>query len=103
MNRDEKLQQMQHMLGFVEETDVLDVYLLQAKSLILNTRYPFGYTAEQDKIEPKYEQLQIELAIVLYNERGAEGQSQHSENGVNRTWRSKSQILAEITPFASAL
>jgi len=102
MSNDEKIQQMQVMLDCVEDTKVLRVYLLQAKSLILNTRFPFGFTLDQE-VEPRYEQLQIELAIVLYNERGAEGQSTHSENGVNRTWRSKNQILAEITPYGKSL
>lgn len=102
MTNESKIAQMLIMLGSEEDTNVLEVYLLQAKSLILNTRFPFGYTGDKD-VEPKYEQLQIELAIVLFNERGAEGQSNHSENGVSRTWRTKDQILAEITPYACSL
>lgn len=102
MTNNEKLTQMSIMLGETVDADVLSVYLLQAKSLILNTRFPFGYSSNQD-VEAKYEQLQIELAIVLFNERGAEGQSNHSENGVSRTWRTKNAILAEIAPMVSAL
>lgn len=102
MTNESKIAQMLIMLGSEEDTNVLEVYLLQAKSLILNTRFPFGYTSDKD-VEPKYEQLQIELAIVLFNERGAEGQSNHSENGVSRTWRTKDQILAEITPYGCSL
>lgn len=102
MKCEEKLNQMAVMLGEEVDTQILSVYLSQAKSLILNTRFPYGFKDTQE-VEPKYEQLQIELAIVLFNERGAEGQSTHSENGVSRTWRSKNQILAEITPYASAI
>lgn len=102
MTLDEKISQMVIMLGVEVAPCVLSVYLQQAKSLVLNTRFPYGYEKGQE-VEPKYEQLQIELAIVLFNERGAEGQSSHNENGVSRTWRSKSQILGEITPFANVL
>ena len=101
MSNDEKIEQMQAMLGEDYSPRLLGVYLQQAKQLILNKRFPFG---EQPKeIENKYEQLQIELAITLFNERGAEGQSSHNENGVSRSWRSKDEILAEVVPYASVL
>jgi len=102
MTNDDKLAQMQRQLGSEEDSEILNDYLLQAKSLILNTRFPYGYDYGTE-VEPKYEQLHIELAIVLFNERGAEGQSSHNENGVNRSWRTKGEILAEITPMAGVL
>lgn len=102
MNRDEKLTQMSIMLDEDYDTVILSAYLLQAKSLILNKRFPFGYESDQE-VEPKYEQLQIELAIALFNERGAEGQANHNENGISRSWRTKSQLLEEVVPYASAL
>ena len=47
-------------------------------------------------VEGKYEYDLLELAIVLFNERGVEGQETHNENGVNRKWRSEQQILKSI-------
>lgn len=102
MTLDEKVEQMKIMLGDENwDANVLQVYLRQAKQLILNKRFPFN-TKESD-VEPKYEQLQIELAITLFNERGAEGQKSHNENGINRSWRSKDEIMNDVVPYASVL
>ena len=102
MTNDEKIEQMQVELDENYSPRELGVYLRKAKQKILNKRFPFGYLIEQD-VEPQYEQLQIELAIVLFNERGVEGQSHHNENGVHRTWRSVDEIMAEIVPYVSVV
>lgn len=102
MTNDEKIEQMQIMLGEDYKPRLLGVYLQKAKSMILNKRFPFGYLVEQE-VEAQYEQLQIELAICLFNERGAEGQSSHNENGVSRSWRSKDEIMLEVVPYANVL
>lgn len=101
MTNDEKIEQIKVMLGEDYDTDVLSVYLRQAKSFILNKRYPYG--SQPNDVEPQYEQLQIELAITLFNERGVEGQKSHNENGVSRSWRTKDEIMAEVVPYASVL
>lgn len=102
MTNDEKIEQMQIELGDDFDTKTLNVYLRKAKDSILKKRFPFGYSLDQE-IEPQYEQLQIELAIVLFNERGAEGQKTHKENGVDRSWRTKEEILFDVVPYASVL
>ena len=96
MTIEEKLNQMKVMLDISsdEEDSVLMVYLNLAQQKILNHRFPYGTTLVE--IEQQYEYDQIELAIVLYNQRGAEGQVTHNENGVNRTWRTEHQILKGI-------
>lgn len=100
MTDDEKVEQMQAMLDEeADNTEVLYIYLSMAKRKILNRRYPFGYE-EDTVVEPQYEQLQIELAICLFNLKGAEGQSTHTENGVNRVWRKESDLLQTIVPYA---
>ena len=101
MTNDEKIVQMQTMLDENYSTDVLSVYLRQAKQLILNKRFPFG--EQPTDVEERYEQLQIELAISLFNERGAEGQSTHNENGVSRRWRTKEEIMHDVVPCAFVL
>ena len=101
MTNDEKIEQMQVMIGEEHPPKVLGIYLRQAKQLILNKRFP--YDEQPSEVEDKYEQLQIELAISLFNERGAEGQKSHNENGVSRTWRTKEEIMHDVVPCASVL
>lgn len=77
-----------------EDSSILTDYLLTAKNKILTHRFP--YDKNQTEVEPRYEYDQIELAIVLYNQKGGEGQASHSENGIKREWRTEHQILSAI-------
>ena len=84
----------------LELEDVLE----SAKAVILSRRYPFG---EQPlEIEDRYKDLQIRIAVEMYNKRGVEGQTAHSENGVSRTYSSANvskELLNEITPKAGVV
>lgn len=84
----------------LELEDVLE----SAKAVILSRRYPFG---EQPlEIEEKYKDLQIRIAVEMYNKRGVEGQTSHSENGVSRSYSSANvseELLREITPKAGVV
>lgn len=84
----------------LELEDVLE----SAKAVILSRRYPFG---EQPlDIEDKYKDLQIRIAVEMYNKRGVEGQTSHNENGVSRSYSSASvseELLREITPKAGVV
>ncbi len=85
------------------ELELVDV-LESAKAVILSRRYPFG--EHPDEIEKKYEDLQVRIAVELYNKRGVEGQTSHSENGVSRSYASASvseDLLREITPKAGVV
>lgn len=44
-----------------------------------------------------------ELAMYDWNHIGAEGEVSHSENGINRTWNSRNDILVDVIPFATVL
>lgn len=44
-----------------------------------------------------------ELAMYDWNHIGAEGETSHSENGTSRTWNQRSNILADVTPFATII
>lgn len=80
-----------------EDEIVLDGLLSRAASLILNRMYPFGY--DDTKTVPfRYEHIQIQLAVELYTQRGAEGQISHSENGISRSWPEESALLKKIVP-----
>jgi hypothetical protein len=82
----------------------LEEILESAKAVILSRRYPFGnYPLD---IEERYKDLQIRIAVEMYNKRGAEGETSHSENGVSRTYSSANvseELLREITPKAGVV
>ena len=85
----------------IAENDVLQLELMAAETMILNKMYPFGYP-DGTKVPARYEKLQIKLAVELYNQRGAEGQVSHSENGTTRMWGASS-ILAQIVPHCGSV
>ncbi len=77
----------------------LEDILESAKAVILSRRFPFGDWPEE--LENKYKDLQIRIAVEMFNKRGAEGETAHSENGVSRSYSSASvseELLREITP-----
>ena len=80
------------------DNELVDI-LESAKAVILSRRFPFGeWPAE---IEDKYKDLQIRIAVEMFNKRGAEGETAHSENGVSRSYASANvseDLLKEITP-----
>jgi hypothetical protein len=103
MTIEEKIVEMQ--IGIAPETEedsVLKSELLTAEAMILNKMYPFGYE-DGVVIPPRYERLQIKLAIELYSQRGAEGQSSMSENGISRSWPAVNRILASVIPHVGSV
>jgi len=94
-------QKVEYMKTMMNDTSLNDetaiVYLNLAKERIINHIYPFDNCVE---IPDKYDYQQIELAIVLFNQRGVEGESSHSENGVSRSYNSVEKILNSIPRYA---
>lgn len=82
--------------------DILD----RAKMEILTRRFPF-VDELPDEIEPRYEGLQIEIAIEIYNKQGAEGEKHHQDGtGVSRTYENagiSQSLLAKIVPKGKIL
>ena len=86
------------------DDDVLEDILESAKAVILSKRFPFCDWPEE--IEPRYKDLQIRIAVEMFNKIGAEGEIAHSENGVSRSYSSASvseELLREITPKAGVV
>lgn len=86
---------------FSGETDesVISAYLTLAGRKIIDRAYPYDESVTD--VPVKYETLQCEIATYLLNKRGAEGQTAHSENGINRTYGSADvpeSMLRVITP-----
>lgn len=100
MTQAEKLQER---LPEASEAEIR-ILIESTTSIINNRRYPFGEIPEG--IEPRYNDLQLRMAVELYSKAGAEGESAHSENGVSRTYSSawvSPELMNEITPKAEVL
>ena len=91
-----QLDVLKTVLGTPSVTDaLLTFYLDNAGNIIKELR-------DSNIVESKYETTQIKIAVELFNKRGAEGQSGHSENGINRSYESADvspSLLSQITPF----
>ena len=85
--------------------DLLLTYLEDAKGIVLNRRYPFGYP-DGTEVPTKYETVQVKIALELISKMGAEGQVSHSENGISRGYESASvspSLLAMIVPLVGSV
>ena len=109
MTEVEKLTLLRAMVGTPNtdenwSDDVLISYLTIAGRKIINRAYP--YNDEVTEVPRRYGYLQCEIAAYLLNKRGAEGQTAHSENGVNRSYESADvpeSMLSEVTPHVGVL
>jgi len=106
MTNDEKLAMVKALLGITDSSEdaVLTVYLSLAASKILRKAYPYDST--KTEVPLRYAQLQCEIAVYLYNKRGAEGQTYHSENGINRAYENADvpeSMLASVIPYAEVI
>lgn len=105
MTREEKADMVARMLKPDNaEVSSLLPYIDISREIILNRRYPFGYP-DGTEVPAKYEATQCQIAVCLWNQRGAEGQSAHSENGINRTWAelTSSPLLRFVTPVVGSV
>ena len=83
-----------------QEDELLEVLLLEAKEHILRREYPYRDIYEVT-MSSKYDYLQCKIAVVLYNQRGAEGEVRHTELNTDRTYESAGipkSLLSQITP-----
>ena len=84
--------------------DVLRSYLSIAGEKIINRAYPYDDTVTE--VPRRYGVLQCEIAQYLLNKRGAEGETAHSENGVNRTYENADvpeSLMGEVIPHIEVL
>lgn len=108
MNSIKRLETLKSMVGnavSTEENSALTVYLSLAEEAVLNRLYPFG-CREDKNIPSKYDYKVCEIACYLFNKRGAEGQTGHSENGISRSYESAGvpdSILKDIVPFVGVI
>lgn len=92
-----QLATLKALLGSPSESDeILQFYLDCAKDIICEIRNTV-------LVESQYSTIQIKMAVEMYNKRGAEGQTMHTENGITRMYEKADispSLLMQITPFA---
>lgn len=106
MTDEQKIEKLKVLISPDTASNELLLYLLeQAKGIILNRRYPFG-APEGAKLSAYHEQIQIRMAVELFNKMGAEGQTAHDENGIKRTWEAgdvSPTLLKVIVPVCGSV
>ena len=88
-------------LGNVDVNDELLKELLDsAATAILSRRFPYGYEEGQE-VPVQYEDLQIRIALTMFNKMGGEGETAHNENGISRSYEAgwiPESLLSEVVP-----
>lgn len=75
---------------------VLGFYLDNASDIICELR-------NSNLVEVQYSNLQVKMAIEMYNKIGAEGETSHSENGIMRTYQTadiSNSLICQVIPMA---
>jgi hypothetical protein len=101
MTTDEKIAMVQAMTEEMDD-DVISIFLKIAERKIIEKAYPFH---PDEEMPSRYETLQCEICAYLLNKRGAEGQTMHVENGIERTYESASvpsSMLNAVVPMSKA-
>ena len=84
---------------------LLHELLEQAGAIVLNRRFPFGYP-DGTQVPAQYDRIQLSIAVELYSKMGAEGETGHSENGINRTYEAgdvSPSLLKQIIPMCGSV
>lgn len=106
MTHDEKLARFKVLISpDTADPELLSFLLETAEGIVLNRRYPFG-APEGATLPVAYEHIQIKVAVELYSKMGAEGQTVHKENGVDRTWEAgdvSPSLLKQIIPLVGSV
>ena len=106
MTENEKLVRLEVLISpDTASTDLLLYLLEQAEGIVLNRRYPFG-PPEDAMVPAAYEHIQLQIAVELFSKMGAEGQTAHKENGVDRTYEAADvspSLLRRIVPVAGSV
>ena len=104
MTDTEKLTYLRAMVGGSDTDEVLSTYLVVAGKKIIARAYPYDDTVTE--VPDKYDTLQCEIAAYLPNKSGAEGQTQHTENGISRQYENAdvpSSMLKVVTPHCGVI
>ena len=100
----EKIKNVQTRLGNIAEatSEIIAVYLDDAKDAILKQRYPFGVPTDVTEVPSRYEVLQCRLAHRYFLRQNIEGQTVSIENGIHKHFESvdDEDLLKQILQIA---
>ena len=96
---DAEKQRMFQLVTDETDIDIAKAYLEVARSRIMTRAYPFVEDLSMLSFPARYDDLHVRLAVDMWAKRGAEGQSSHNENGVNRSYEPQARLLAEVIPY----
>lgn len=90
MDDSQKLTELRRIVDSNDDDSTLFSYLEQAKNVILNRMYPYLDEGVYDDltVPSKFAWKQVRIAAYFMNKRGAEGETQHIENGIHRNYKS---------------
>lgn len=98
-----RLEKVKAMVGTpCPDDEVCSIYIEIAEQALLEKIYPFVTDLSEKTVPSKYERTLLQVAVYLINKRGAEGQTYHSENGVNRTYEAADippSLLKNVIPY----
>lgn len=90
------------MVGDSRFDSVIPAYLKIAKSKVINHLFPFDDSADWSDVPDVYHAQTCEIAVYLLSKRGAEGETDHKENGTTRSYESASvpsSMFSGMVPF----
>lgn len=90
---DVMLQKLQDLTGS-EDTALLSLCLSVAENSILQRLYPFDQS--KTELPPRFENICVKIAQVVFDRTGTEGEIRHNENGVDITWASENLVPKEM-------
>lgn len=73
------------------------------RAIIVEINFPSHYTEKmiKDYLDKYYDNIK-DLTLYDYLQNGATGEITHSENGTNRTWKSRRECFVGINSFAKS-
>ena len=107
MTEAEKLTMLQSICGDSEaDSAMLQTYLDLAADIVVHRAYPFLTSYVLAEVPDRYATLQVQIANELYLHRGAEGEKDHTENGIKRTYENgyvSDSLLKKIVPYTRVI
>lgn len=83
---------------------IAQTYLSMAEDKVLNKLYP--YRQEAQDVPARYYNNVVQIALFMLYKRGAEGETRHTENGIDRSYENgdvPESLLCDIVPFVGVV
>ena len=106
MTNEEKITSLAELISpDTADVKILSQMIVLSEGIVLNRRYPLGVPLGAT-VPKQYEHIQLQIALELFAKRGAEGQTEHDENGIARKYESADispTLLRRITPILGSV